>query len=63
MIGKKIIKTLKAILIVSLCCVLAGCSPAEGTEAERVVEEEDLITIGFPSSEPNPTGEMPIPNQ
>ncbi len=47
MIGNINIKTLKTILVVSLCCLLAGCYPAKGTEAERVVEEEDLITIGF----------------
>ncbi len=40
-------KIIRLIFIVSLCALLAGCSPAEATGAESVVEHDDLITVGF----------------
>ncbi|MBO4904029.1 MAG: ABC transporter substrate-binding protein [Lachnospiraceae bacterium] len=40
-------KFIHLLIIVSLCCLLPGCSPAEAAGADSDITEKDLITVGF----------------
>ena len=40
-------KLIHGFIIVSLCCLLAGCIPAGDTGADSGITGEELITVGF----------------